>query len=288
MQQSNAYIIGFATVTTIILGGLLSMAAVFLKVPQTAAKDLDTKYQILKAVMPEVEKGKSDIIGIYGKRIESFVVDANGDKIEGDVVAEKVDKKKEFKKKPEERVYPVFRFVSESNPDETEAYILPVFGNGLWDNIWGYIALSNDFEIIKGVVFDHKGETPGLGARITDAGVQARYKGKKIYKEEDGKKVLASVTMLKAETGNTLTDYNVDGMSGATMTADGVNKMLRDYLGFYQPFFDKTSSDKPAQESVQETETVESDSVMVASDSLQAVTDSTTIETKNTDSLSVE
>jgi len=126
VQQSNAYIIGFATVTTIILGGLLSMAAVFLKVPQTAAKDLDTKYQILKAVMPEVEKGKSDIIGIYGKRIESFVVDANGDKIEGDVVAEKVDKKKEFKKKPEERVYPVFRFVSESNPDETEAYILPV------------------------------------------------------------------------------------------------------------------------------------------------------------------
>ncbi len=284
MQQSNGYIIGFAAVTTIILGGLLSMAAVFLKEPQQKAKELDTKSQILNAVT-RVEKGVDDVEGIYAKRIRSFVVDANGDKVEGDVIAENVDIKKEFKKLAAERKYPVFRYVSETNENETEAYILPVFGNGLWDNIWGYLALSKDFEIIQGVVFDHKGETPGLGARITDAEIQERYKGKKVFKDDNGEKIVESVTMLKAEKGNQPTDYEVDGMSGATMTANGVNDMLKKYLEYYKPFFDKTS--KPTQAVQEPATTIEPDSMMMANDSTRAVSEDS-LQTESADSVAQE
>ena len=127
--------------------------------------------------------------------------------------------------------------------------------------------------MIQGIVFDHRGETPGLGARITDAEIQERYQGKKVFKEENGEKVIESVTMLKAEKGNNPTDYEVDGMSGATMTANGVNDMLKNYLEYYKPFFDKTL--KTTTKTVEEPDTtIEPDSAMVANDSTLAVTDS--------------
>lgn len=250
------------------------MAAVFLKEPQRKARELDTKSQILNAVIT-VQKGVDDVNGIYAKRIRSFIVDANGDIVDGGGVAEDVNIRKEFKKESSNRQYPVFRFISESNESETEAYILPVFGNGLWDNIWGYVALNNDFQAIKGVVFDHTGETPGLGARITDKEIQSRYKGKKIFKEEDGQKVVESVTMLKAEKGNDLTDYQVDGMSGATKTAEGVNDMLKKYLQYYKPFFEKTLKSTKV---VEKDDPIESDSATTTNDSLFVVTDSLQVE----------
>ena len=79
---------------------------------------------------------------------------------------------------------------------KTDYVVLPVFGYGLWNNIWGFVALESDLNTIQGVKFQHAGETPGLGARIeSDQEVQDRYKGKTIY--EDGK--LVSVTMMKGE-----------------------------------------------------------------------------------------
>lgn len=233
MKQSNGYVIGFAIACTIILGAMLSLAAVGLQEKQAEAKDLDTKRQILGAVM-DLKEG-DDIKSIYAKRIKSLVVDANGDEKQG-VIAEKVDIGKNYKLAPEAREYPVFQFVSESNPNEVEAYILPIYGNGLWDRIWGYLALSSDLNTIKGVVFDHKAETPGLGARIADKEIQERYVNKKLY---DANGNFVSVTMLKSEKGNTLDDHKVDGMSGATMTANGVNRMIQNYVSYYQPYLNK-------------------------------------------------
>ena len=84
------------------------------------------------------------------------------------------------------------------NGDTPEAYIFPIYGQGLWDWIAGFLALSDDLNTIRGVSFSHKQETPGLGARITDAEVQQRYVGKKIY-DQSGK--LVSVEMVKGEKG---------------------------------------------------------------------------------------
>jgi Na+-transporting NADH:ubiquinone oxidoreductase subunit C len=131
----------------------------------------------------------------------------------------------------------VYEFKNETDPNKIEYIVLPIHGFGLWNEIWGFIALESDMSTIRGVSFDHKGETPGLGARIaSDAEISMRYKGKTIY---DGAK-LVSVTMMKGE-GNDYADdpHKVDGMSGATLTAKGVNNMLLDYLTSYENYLKK-------------------------------------------------
>ncbi|TDI64151.1 MAG: NADH:ubiquinone reductase (Na(+)-transporting) subunit C [Bacteroidetes bacterium] len=242
MRQSNTYIIVFSIITTIILGGLLSVTSVGLAPRQKIQVELDTKKSILGAVM-EVKK-TDDVLDIYDKRIESLVVDIKGNVVETDesgnpLIAEDVSIEKNFRKSPEDRLYPVFLFKGTGN--EIEAYILPIYGNGLWDVIWGYVALDKDLNTIRGAVFDHKGETPGLGARISESEVQSRFVGRKVYDSDGG---LVSVSMLKGE-GNAaelLDDHHVDGLAGATITARGVNNMLLNYLEYYQNYLKKISS----------------------------------------------
>ncbi|MFK7900963.1 MAG: NADH:ubiquinone reductase (Na(+)-transporting) subunit C [Cyclobacteriaceae bacterium] len=236
MRQSNGYIIGFSAVLTIVLGGLLALAATKLKEPQRIQQELDTKKKILGAVM-NIPEGV-DVLDFYDKNIESMVVDTKGNLLEG-VNAEDINVRKEYKKtNASDKRLPVFKFKSQVHEGQVEAYILPIYGNGLWDEIWGYIALADDFNSLKGAIFDHKAETPGLGARITDAEIQNRFKGKRIS-DADGN--LVCVRMLKGE-GNEVnaTDYNVvDGLSGATMTSNGVNAMLESYVKLYSPFLQK-------------------------------------------------
>ncbi|GAB4329520.1 MAG: Na(+)-translocating NADH-quinone reductase subunit C [Flammeovirgaceae bacterium] len=239
MQQSKAYIIIYSTILTIFMGGALSLAAVLLKDAQDTAVELETKKQILGAVLSDEDKKKpkSELAKIYDSRIKSIVVNYEGIEIKPEVYGaakpEAINIKAQYKKpKPEDRFFPVYKYMNAENT-AVEAYILPVFGFGLWDDIWGYVAVENDFNTIKGVVFAHKGETPGLGARIADADVQQRFKGKKLY---EGTEWL-SVAMVKGEGNANLNDHQVDGMSGATITGKGVSRMMKDYLGQYQNFF---------------------------------------------------
>lgn len=235
-RQSNSYVILFSVIMTLIVGGLLAGVSSALKERQNEQVALDKQKQILKSVM-DIE-GEEDIQALYASRISSYVVDINGNQVDAGVDAEDVDISKEYKNKkdPNDRFYPVFEFKGESGA--TEAYILPVFGNGLWDNIWGFVALDTDFNTIKGVSLDHAGETPGLGARITTSKVQERFQGKKIF-SANGE--LVAVTMLKAESNpaNLLDDHHVNGMSGATITANGVSAMFKAYMGHYQGFFNQ-------------------------------------------------
>jgi len=234
VQQSNGYIIGFAFALTIILGGLLSGAAVSLKPAQKEAIALDTRKQILSAVMETKGVDKRELSKEYDKKVKSMVVEFEGKVVEGEV-AEKVDIRKEYKKKPEARLYPVFMY-SEAGTDKVDAYILPTYGLGLWDNIWGFLAVKPDLNTVAGYSMDHKGETPGLGARITDASVQNRYKGQKLFNDNGD---LVSVSMIKGEGNPNLDQHTIDGMSGATITGDGVNKMLENYVGYYKNYFAK-------------------------------------------------
>lgn len=247
MRQSNAYIIIFTLITTVFVGGTLAVTSIVLGPRQALSIEYDTKSQILGAVMTISDD--DDVLGIYDKRIKSLVVDYNGNIVKTDskgqpMVAEKVDVAKNYKLKPEERLFPVFKYVSADDSTRIEAYILPIYGNGLWDRIWGYVALDNQLISIKGISFGHKAETPGLGARISDDPViSERYEGKKIY---DEKGELVSVSMVKGEKGDPLDEHHVDGMSGATMTGNGVNKMLKEYLVCYESYFNKIKSQKVA------------------------------------------
>ena len=248
MQQSNAYIILFSVILTVVLGLLLSGTSEVLKPIQKKAEELDTKKQILGAVLPAEVVGEmkpEEINEFYQERITSKVVNIEGEEVEeqdgAKVTAETVDVSKNYKKAPEDRLFPVFIYLEEGVEKSPLAYVLPVYGNGLWDNIWGYLALKTDMETIEGVTFSHAGETPGLGARITSLDVQQRYKDKTIYNEEGS---LVSVDMQKGEGKDYSEDpHKVDGLSGATITANGVNKMIKNYLGYYQSYIKKKKED---------------------------------------------
>ena len=241
MRQSNYYVILFSVILTVVLGGLLAATSEGLGPIQKKSIELDTKKQILGAVLEVTSE--MDVIETYSKAIKSEVVDYEGNVVTEDsegkeLIAENVSVEKEFKKDPEKRLYPVFKFYGKEGGEEIESYILPVYGSGLWDNIWGFIALDTEGKTIQGAVFAHAGETPGLGARITEDGVQARFEGKKLYNDQGE---LVSVKMLKGESNpqSKLDEHHVDGMSGATITGNGLNDMLKNYFRHYQSYFNK-------------------------------------------------
>jgi Na+-transporting NADH:ubiquinone oxidoreductase subunit C len=211
-----------------------ALAGVFeaLKSEHKKQEALDTKKQILSAVI-EIEGIKgSEIEKLYTESINALVVNNNGDKIDG-VDPQKVNVLKEFKKKDvSQKQFPVFIY---SDSGGKKSYILPVYGNGLWDAVWGFVALDGDMNTLKGISFGHKGETPGLGARITNKDVRERFIGKQIF-EASG--VLAGVYFQKGEKNDYSNEpHKVDGLAGASMTTDGVNSMLKSYFGYYQSYF---------------------------------------------------
>ena len=244
MERSNTYVIIFAISLTVILGGALSLTSVGLKPIQDKQVELDTKKKILGAVMDiSGIADANEILKLYNERVQSIVVDYEGNEVTkdekgNDIVAEKVNIQKNYKRDPKKRVYPVFRFVGENGG--LEAYIFPTFGAGLWDWISSYVAFEKDLNTVKGIAFDHKSETPGLGARITESEVQGRFVGKKVFEGNN----LKSITVVKGEGNTGLSDYEVDGLSGATMTTKGVNSMLEHYLSCYAAYIEKIKSQK--------------------------------------------
>jgi len=279
VQKSNLYVIFFTAIVTIVFGGLLALAAVGFGPLQKKNRELDAKKKILGAVMELQDT--DDVISIYKKRIKSLVVDIDGNEKGEDIIAEEVNIGKEFKKPPEERLLPVFKYYSENDPEKVEAYIINLYGNGLWDKIWAYLALENDLNTIKGIVFDHKAETPGLGARITDKEVQQRFAGKKLYDDLSSsfnkigmKRKLISVKVLRGE-GHKIPEDNyheVDGLSGATMTTKGMNKMMMKYLGYYENYFDKVLEMQKEQERAQidKTDSVSTDMLQLMNDTIRS------------------
>lgn len=246
MQRSNTYIILFSIALTIVLGGLLSLTSVGLKPAQDKQVELDTKKKILGAVMDiSTIEDPNELLELYDRKVESLVVDYEGNEVTTDekgnpIVAEKISIQKNYRRDPAERLYPVFKYKGDENPDQVDAYIFPMFGSGLWDWISGYLAVDSDLNTVRGIAFDHKQETPGLGARITSAIIQGRYVGKELYNDQGE---LVSVTMVKGEGNAGLTEHQVDGMSGATLTAKGVNQMMEHYLKCYQPYIKKIKSE---------------------------------------------
>jgi Na+-transporting NADH:ubiquinone oxidoreductase subunit C len=243
VQQSNTYIIVFSAILTIVCGGLLALANQGLKPMQEKSVELDTKAKILSAVVDLKGTKGNAIIDLYGESIQAITVNLEGEIVEKDekgnpIIAEKVDVAKNYKLAPEERLLPVFIYHKPGDKDAIEAYVFPVYGKGLWGPIWGFIALETDLNTIKGASYDHKSETPGLGARITASDVIERYQGKKLYGPNDE---LISVNMLKGENNppNVLNDHQIDGLSGATLTARGMNAMIESYFGYYSAYITK-------------------------------------------------
>jgi Na+-transporting NADH:ubiquinone oxidoreductase subunit C len=223
-----------------VCGGLLAFASSSLKERQDANIAMEQKKNILSSVI--VLEEEADVVGMYNKMIRSFVIDYEGNIKEG-VAPEQVVVAVEYKKDPKDRLLPVYEFRNETDSSKVDYAVLPVFGYGLWNNIWGFVAVKSDFNTIQGVKFQHAGETPGLGARIESEEIQERYKEKAIF--ENGRMV--SVNMQKGEGKDYSSDkHKVDGMSGATLTGKGINNMLADYLACYEKYLKKQSAQSTA------------------------------------------
>lgn len=233
MRQSNNYIILYSAALTVVCALALAFASISLKDRQDANIAREKKINILSTVMT-VDEEKMNIDKEYASRIRELVVDASGKPTNGMKVSD-VNVASQYKESADKRLLPVYEVRSSADTSKLEFVVLPVYGYGLWNNIWGFVALRSDFNTIEGVKFQHAGETPGLGARIEAAEIQDRYKGKTIFEAGN----LASVIMQKGELGNEVyanQPHAVDGMSGATLTGKGVNNMLKDYLGCYSKY----------------------------------------------------
>lgn len=230
---SNTYIYIFSTIMVVSVSLLLAVAAISLKPIQDKNVEIEKKQNILQSVGKglgaDTAKSKNAYIDAeYARYItESFVVDMKGTKVEGDAFT--LDLKVELEKPAEARHLPVFVFTGDSGDHK---FIFPVRGKGLWGPIWGYVSLNDDNNTIFGTVFDHKGETPGLGAEINTDMFESQFIGKQIY--EAGKFVSILVAKGGADDNN---PHAVDAISGGTITSKGLEAMLYDCLMNYEGFF---------------------------------------------------
>jgi Na+-transporting NADH:ubiquinone oxidoreductase subunit C len=232
---SNTYIFIFSTVMVTIVAILLSFVAEGLRPAQEKNKEVEKKMDILRSVgkaekVNEVKDKNSYIEKEYSRYItKSYVIDTAGEKKEG-VDAFTVDLKVELAKPVQEMNLPVFVFTAD---DSTHKYIIPMRGRGLWGPIWGYVSFYEDFNTIYGAIFDHKGETPGLGAEINQKFFQVQFVDKKIFDEKGN---FVSVRVLK---GGAKPDdiHAVDAISGGTITSVAVQAMMQNCLGKYEYYF---------------------------------------------------
>lgn len=226
-MSDNLKTIIYAGVMTLIVALVLATMTSVLRPIQKVEEDRDKKVSILAAV--EFNEGM-DADKEYEQRIQEVVVNAEGEKVEN-TKAFDIDLYKEGKKPIEERAYPLYIYTADT---EKKKYIVPMNGMGLWDQIGGFLALNGDFNTIDGVIFNHVGETPGLGAEITEIWFQKQFKDKKL-KNTSGTYVFD----VKKGTGNSLDEYSVDGITGSTITGDGLEAMMKEDLGGYESYFKK-------------------------------------------------
>lgn len=225
-QFSNKYIFIFSSVMVVVVATLLSLAATLLQPAQEKNLEIEKKKSMLESINIPADRNNAE--ELYSKYIkESFVLNSKGDIVEG-VDAFRVVMNIEQKKPLEQQSLPVFK----ASPDDGEkVIILPVEGKGLWGPIFGYVSLKSDMNTIYGVTFDHKGETPGLGAEINTSSFEGMFPGKKLFEADK----LVSVKVLK---GGAKKDdpHGVDAISGGTITSKGLEKMLLDCMVKYNDY----------------------------------------------------
>ncbi len=225
---SNTYIFIFSAVMVVIVALLLSTAALQLKPFQDKNIEVEKKQNILGSI--RITSTPVDAVDLYAKYItSSFVVNNKGEKLEGED-AFSIDIKKELSKPAADRKLPVYVGTLDNG---TNAYVMPVRGKGLWGPIWGYVSLKPDMNTIYGVVFDHQGETPGLGAEIATEFFQTPFIDKQLFKDSTE---FVSIKVLKggAPEGDM---HSVDAISGGTITSKALEEMLDTCLVQYKTFY---------------------------------------------------
>jgi Na+-transporting NADH:ubiquinone oxidoreductase subunit C len=225
---------------------LVSTAAVVLKPIQLQNEKIEKMKNILD--VGNLLKRGEDIENIFNSRIDARIVDLRSGKFlprekqigllkPADYDIKKVARDPELGEsipsdidKARIRRMPIFiqvYFVKEEG--NVSRIILPVYGSGLWSTMYGFIALDRDLRTIKGFTFYEQGETPGLGGEVDNPAWKALWKGKLAFDENDNLQI--EVIKGKVDISKIQSKYQVDGLSGSTLTTNGVNNLVRFWLG---------------------------------------------------------
>ncbi len=238
--EKNSYTVLFAVFMVVIVGTILAFLASGLR-PQIDENERFEKQQnILYAMGVNNNEGEGDVSFIPTSEVEAqfskfikeqYVMTANGE-VAPNKEAYLINVKKQMAafKSGEDAGLPLF--IGEK--DGKKSYILPMYGKGLWDAIWGFVALDEQL-VIQGVYFDHKGETPGLGANIKLRFFMDDFNGEHVL---DGNQ-FKGVAVAKGNNdplNNDKQDYEVDALAGATITGNGVSAMIKESLNLYKPY----------------------------------------------------
>lgn len=241
--NSNVYTVVYTTIIVVVVAAVLAFTAMKLKPMQTANIKAETLSQMMTAAgfgtKDEFSKmGNDNILATYSEKIEeAFTVNLDGDKV-ADLSTEKATIELVDNLKPQniairnnansDATLPVYKF-------QGGITVVPVYGAGLWGPIWGYIALDQDLETIVGAYFDHESETPGLGAKIKDEPwFQEQFKGKKFVLDNPSNPF--DIVKGGAPEGD---PSKVDAITGATMTSNGLDKAIDQWIGAYVNYFNK-------------------------------------------------
>ena len=236
-RDSNAYTFGFAAAMVVVVASVLAFTASSLKDLQQENVRKEKMQNILATIGIEIDRDGAEVL--FNKHITSQLalrndgtVDESVDPFSGIKLA------LELKKEPTQQRFPLYL----ADVEGASYYIIPLRGAGLWDAIWGYIALESDRNTIKGAVFDHKAETAGLGAEITQQWFMDRFVGEKVF-DNDGKLVGISVSKTNNDPKDLdKNDHEVDAISGATITGDGISDMIIERLTHYQTYLEQTQT----------------------------------------------
>jgi Na+-transporting NADH:ubiquinone oxidoreductase subunit C len=238
--DSNVYTLIFAIVMVIVVGSMLAFFASSLKPNIDENKRIEKQQNILYAMgVNENDESSANFVStaVAGQEFSKYIkkqLVIEGDNITEDEKAYLIDVKKEQAKAKKGGTRRLPLFVGQK--DGNTFYVAPIYGKGLWDAIWGYVSMDENM-VVQGAYFDHKGETPGLGANIKQRYFMDDFYGEHLLTEAGAFKGITVAKGNNDPKNEDKTDYEVDAIAGATITGDGVSAMIKNDLALYVPYF---------------------------------------------------
>ncbi|NLJ01643.1 MAG: NADH:ubiquinone reductase (Na(+)-transporting) subunit C [Bacteroidales bacterium] len=232
-RESNVYTIIYSVVMVVIVALGLAFTHQVLSDKQIANENIDKMQQILRSL--NIDASADEAQEAFSKLIQNaYLINDQGEKLDGTEGISPDDPafSTELGDSSAEGM-PVY----EAEIDGATKYVIPMSGAGLWGSIWGYLAVEAEGSTIYGAEFDHAGETPGLGAEIADTPFKGQFKGKSLFRDGE----FRSIAVVKPGRTVANRDY-VDGISGGTITSQGVDNMLLESVGEYKSFLENLNA----------------------------------------------
>lgn len=246
-----------ATVLCVVCSVLVASAAVGLHSRQEANKLQDKRKNVLEAagLYDEAKDKPEEVNDIFDAQIKRVLIDLEtGEPATSDEVNPETYDQREAARNPKlsapveppnglggikRREKYAFVYEVKDESGEVEQVVLPIYGKGLWSTLYGFIAVANDGVTVQGITFYEHGETPGLGGEVDNPSWKAQWKGKKLF-DEYGQIELDVIKGVVNE-GTENAEYKIDGLSGASITSNGVERLVRYWVGSdgFGPFLDK-------------------------------------------------